>query len=106
MGPWVRLAARAGYTVRWWRCDPCSGASYPAALEQLLGPDTRVVVLTHVSNLLRGWMARDTRHVARGKEARRIQCVSGGLTGWWRQRLLHGPHSKAAALLCHTRYRA
>ncbi|KAG2445738.1 hypothetical protein HXX76_000344 [Chlamydomonas incerta] len=80
IGPWVRLAARVqppaggdgggssggsgsgaggggnggggSCEVRWWGADPASGASCARQLEGLLDARTRLVVLTHVSNLL------------------------------------------------------
>ncbi|GLI58903.1 hypothetical protein VaNZ11_000685 [Volvox africanus] len=52
LGPWVRLANRNGFKLHWWRADRRSGASHLADLEALLGPATRLVVVTHVSNLM------------------------------------------------------
>ncbi|KXZ41990.1 hypothetical protein GPECTOR_228g507 [Gonium pectorale] len=52
LGPWLRSARRSGCSVRWWQADRASGASSPAELAALLGPATRMVVVTHVSNLL------------------------------------------------------
>mgnify|MGYP001807157341 CR=1 FL=1 len=76
IGPWVRMAARVpqpaggdgsssagggsggggGCQVRWWGADPASGGSCAKQLEGLLDGRTRLVVLTHVSNLLGGWL--------------------------------------------------
>ena len=54
-GPWVRLAAATGAQLRWWDVDPhASCASSEDALRTVLTPCTRVVALTHVSNLLGG----------------------------------------------------
>ncbi|KAG2451392.1 hypothetical protein HYH02_003993 [Chlamydomonas schloesseri] len=41
-----------GCAVRWWGADPATGASHTGQLEGLLDGRTRLVVLTHVSNLL------------------------------------------------------
>ncbi|PNH07031.1 Cysteine desulfurase [Tetrabaena socialis] len=52
LGPWVRLARRSGCALRWWRPDPATAASPLAGLAALLDGSTRLVVVTHVSNLL------------------------------------------------------
>ena len=50
-GPWKRLA-RKGVVVREWRIDRDTQRLEPRDLEPLLGPRTRLVAFTHVSNLL------------------------------------------------------
>ncbi|GLC44101.1 hypothetical protein PLESTM_001556000 [Pleodorina starrii] len=52
LGPWVRLAGRNGCQLRWWRADRRSGASALSDLEASLDLSTRLVVVTHVSNIL------------------------------------------------------
>ncbi|MHB2166763.1 cysteine desulfurase-like protein [Alsobacter sp. R-9] len=51
IGPWLGLAER-GVVVRTWRCDPRTGEVDLADLEALLGPRTRLVCVTHTSNIL------------------------------------------------------
>lgn len=51
IGPWLRLEER-GARIRWWRVDPETGASSLEALREVLSPRTRLVAVTHVSNLL------------------------------------------------------
>lgn len=51
IGPW-RALARQGVVVREWRIDPVTLELDPAALERLLGPRTRLVCVTHCSNVL------------------------------------------------------
>jgi len=46
-----RLAAD-GVTVREWRVDRDSGALHPAALDELLGERTKLVAVTHCSNVV------------------------------------------------------
>lgn len=53
-GPWVRLAQATGAQLRWWSVDaaqPTCGSSEDA-LAAVLCPSTRIVAITHVSNLL------------------------------------------------------
>jgi cysteine desulfurase family protein (TIGR01976 family) len=50
IGAWRRLAS-TGITVREWSVDPATGLLDPADLEALLGPETRLVCMTHASNL-------------------------------------------------------
>lgn len=52
ISPWLRAAEAHGLEVRWWRTDPTSRRLESAALEPLLGDHTRVVAVTHVSNVL------------------------------------------------------
>jgi cysteine desulfurase / selenocysteine lyase len=49
--PWLRLAEKAGITVRWWVANP-DGSLNLEALEALLTDKTRLVALTHVPNVL------------------------------------------------------
>jgi cysteine desulfurase family protein (TIGR01976 family) len=51
IAPWIRLEAH-GAKVLWWLPNPASGESDLAGLSRLLGPRTRLVALTHASNLL------------------------------------------------------
>jgi cysteine desulfurase family protein (TIGR01976 family) len=51
-GPWKRLAAVTGAVVRWWPFDRDTLRLEPRDLEPLLGPRTRLVAFTHVSNLV------------------------------------------------------
>jgi cysteine desulfurase family protein (TIGR01976 family) len=51
IGPWRELE-RLGVAVREWRVDPVSLELEPAALDPLLGPRTRLVCVTHCSNVL------------------------------------------------------
>lgn len=52
IGPWIRLARRLGVTVRQWHVDRDAMRCRLEDLEPLLGPRTRLVACTHVSNLL------------------------------------------------------
>ncbi|MDG2027098.1 MAG: aminotransferase class V-fold PLP-dependent enzyme [Acidimicrobiales bacterium] len=49
-GAWRRLAA-TGITVREWHVDPVSGLLDPADLDGLVGERTRLVTMTHASNV-------------------------------------------------------
>jgi cysteine desulfurase family protein (TIGR01976 family) len=49
-GAWRRLA-EIGAVVKEWRVDPATAELDPAALEPLLGPRTRLVCVTHCSNI-------------------------------------------------------
>ncbi len=49
-GAWRRLAA-TGITVREWHVDPVSGLLDPADLDGLIGERTRLVTMTHASNV-------------------------------------------------------
>eukprot|EP00897_Mesotaenium_endlicherianum_P010943 jgi/Mesen1/9878/ME000070S09167 len=55
VGPWVRAAERAACVVKWWGvggdADPFEQSPLEG-LARLLTPRTRIVALTHVSNLL------------------------------------------------------
>lgn len=51
LGPWRRLE-REGVRIREWRASPRSHELHLEDLEPLLGPRTRVVAFTHVSNLV------------------------------------------------------
>ncbi len=51
IGPWVELAER-GAIVKTWRLNPDSFALEPADLEALLSDRTRLVAVTHTSNIL------------------------------------------------------
>ncbi|CCH79587.1 Cysteine desulfurase family protein [Nostocoides japonicum T1-X7] len=50
--PWVIAAAARGVTVRFAELDPLTGELDPAAVEQVLGPRTRLVAVTAASNLI------------------------------------------------------
>ena len=49
--PWLELE-RVGARIRWWRVDPDTGELPLDALEPLMGPRTRLVAMTHASNVL------------------------------------------------------
>lgn len=51
IGPWMDLERR-GIVVKTWRLDPESWDLRLADLERLLGPRTRLVAMTHASNIL------------------------------------------------------
>jgi cysteine desulfurase family protein (TIGR01976 family) len=52
IGPWERLCAERGATLRVWSVDPHSMELELKDLEALLGPNTRYVSVTHASNIL------------------------------------------------------
>lgn len=52
IGPWRDLERSAGVAVREWRVDPATLELEAAGLERLLGPRTRLVCVTHCSNVL------------------------------------------------------
>lgn len=52
VGPWVRLGQRQGCKVRTWKLDAEAMRCEVQDLEQLLSPATRIIALSHVSNLL------------------------------------------------------
>jgi len=49
--PWLRLVKKEGIVVRWWVANP-DGSLDPEKLNELLTDKTRLVALTHVSNVL------------------------------------------------------
>lgn len=51
IGPWLELERR-GARIRWWHASPDSGELERSGLEPLLGPATRLVAMTHTSNIL------------------------------------------------------
>jgi cysteine desulfurase family protein (TIGR01976 family) len=51
IGPWLPLQER-GVVVRWWKPDPETGEIDLAELDRLLSPRTRLVCVTHASNIL------------------------------------------------------
>jgi cysteine desulfurase family protein (TIGR01976 family) len=51
IGPWLELE-RVGARVRVWHVDPETGELDPDDLAALLGPHTRLVAVTHTSNIL------------------------------------------------------
>ncbi len=51
IGPWLELE-RSGAHVRWWHADANSGELHSSALEPLLNERTRLVAMTHTSNIL------------------------------------------------------
>lgn len=51
-GPWVRLAETTGSTLKWWCVDPESFTCSFDALAQQLSSKTKIVAVTHVSNIL------------------------------------------------------
>jgi len=70
-GVWRRLAA-TGITVRDWKVDPVTGLLDPADLDELIGDRTRLVAMTHASNV-----AATINPVA--DVARRVHAVGGHL---------------------------
>jgi cysteine desulfurase family protein (TIGR01976 family) len=52
VAPWLTVAEERGVTVRWLDFDPESFRYRYEALDQLIGPKTRLVACTHASNLL------------------------------------------------------
>ncbi|SDO65166.1 cysteine desulfurase family protein, VC1184 subfamily [Aureimonas jatrophae] len=51
IGPWLRHAER-GVTIKWWRCDPESFELDLDDLRALMTDRTRLVCVTHASNIL------------------------------------------------------
>jgi len=51
-GPWERLASRTGCTLKVWRIRPSTFEMHIDDLTQLLTSRTRIVAVTHVSNLV------------------------------------------------------
>ncbi|NNL30922.1 MAG: aminotransferase class V-fold PLP-dependent enzyme, partial [Gemmatimonadetes bacterium] len=51
IGPWLELE-RLGAVVRWWEVDPRTGELPLEALDAVLSPRTRLVAMTHASNIL------------------------------------------------------
>ncbi|MBM7845180.1 aminotransferase class V-fold PLP-dependent enzyme [Herpetosiphon giganteus] len=49
--PWMRLATKVGVKLRWWKAAD-DGTLDLAELESLITPKTRLVAVTHVSNVL------------------------------------------------------
>jgi cysteine desulfurase family protein (TIGR01976 family) len=75
IGPWRRLASR-GIEVDTWHIDPAAGAPDLNALQALLTPRTRLVAMTHASNILGAIMP--VRAVADMVHANGTQlCVDG-----------------------------
>ena len=75
IGPWMDLARR-GITVKTWRLDPTSWDLRLEDLERLLTPRTRLVAMTHASNIL--GRINPIEDVARFVHARgALLCVDG-----------------------------
>lgn len=51
IGPWLKHQAR-GIAIKWWRCDPETFELDLAALKDLMSERTRLVCVTHASNIL------------------------------------------------------
>jgi cysteine desulfurase family protein (TIGR01976 family) len=51
-GPWKRLASATGAVLRWWPFDRDTQRLEVRDLAPLLGPRTRLVAFTHVSNII------------------------------------------------------
>jgi cysteine desulfurase family protein (TIGR01976 family) len=51
IGPWLKHAER-GVIIKWWRCDPDTFELDLEALKGLIGERTRLVCVTHASNIL------------------------------------------------------
>jgi selenocysteine lyase/cysteine desulfurase len=52
VGPWERLAGRTGATLRFWPVNPQTGELDVAGLEERLTSKTRLVCVTHTSNIV------------------------------------------------------
>ncbi len=52
IGCWERLCRRRGAILRFWEVDSGTGELEPGGLERLLGDRTRVVAVTHSSNIV------------------------------------------------------
>lgn len=52
IGPWVRLAATTGATLKWWHASKDTFQCSFDDLSNLLTPKTKILAVTHVSNLL------------------------------------------------------
>ncbi|CAM6105255.1 unnamed protein product [Calypogeia fissa] len=50
--PWLRMAARCGASIKWWRINYETFESDLDDLAHLLSPRTRIVAVPHVSNIL------------------------------------------------------
>lgn len=75
IGPW-RTLERQGVVVREWRVDPASLELELAKLDTLLGPRTRLVCVTHCSNVL-GTIMPITEIARRAHAAGAELCVDG-----------------------------
>lgn len=77
IAPWVDMAERDGLEVKWWRPKaPLDPVLHPMDLAELLSPRTRLVCLTHASNVL--GTVTDVRQVADvAHEAGALVCVDG-----------------------------
>lgn len=51
IAPWLELEGLGG-VIRWWEVDPGTGELTLEALDAVLGPRTRLVAMTHASNIL------------------------------------------------------
>lgn len=51
-GAWVKMAKRGGLTLKFWKVDPNTLQSSLDHLVSLLSPSTKIVAVTHVSNVL------------------------------------------------------
>ena len=51
VGAWRRLA-EFGIVIREWQIDPQTGLLDPAGLDGLMGPRTRIVTMSHCSNIV------------------------------------------------------
>ena len=76
IGPWLRLQER-GVRIRWWRLRRESMQLDPADLDELLGPRTRLLCVTHASNLLGS--AVDLRPVVERARAVGARCCVDGV---------------------------
>lgn len=52
IGPWMRLADQCGLTVKIWQCDPDTYELDLSELDRLMTDRTRLVCVTHCSNIL------------------------------------------------------
>ncbi|WP_448951202.1 cysteine desulfurase-like protein [Labrys neptuniae] len=74
VGPWLIAAEERGVTVRWLDFDPESFEYRYEALDQLIGPRTRLVACNHASNMF-GTINDVARIVAAGKAVGAITMV-------------------------------
>lgn len=81
IGPWVALE-KLGATIKFWNVRPDTASLHLADLEPLLSDKTRLVAVTHVSNIL-GAINPIRAIAARVHDAGALVCVDG---------VAHAPH--------------
>jgi cysteine desulfurase family protein (TIGR01976 family) len=75
IGPW-RAIAEKGVVIREWKMDPATAELTLAGLEKVLGPRTKLVAFTQVSNLV-GTIQDAAAFVRRIQAAGAMACVDG-----------------------------